>query len=269
MKFLNKFTWVVLAVASFTVSCDKGDYNLEAPLEKSQLKFSVTQQQAKDNVVFLQSLTPGVIPYWDYTSGTSTRVSDTVIFPFSGDYKVKYRALTGGGYVEGDSVTVHVTNTDLSYLKDSSWYYLTKGTGKTWELDMSKPMGFFGLDYPKHNGSGADWSWHPDLASNSWIMPNRNYGQIKFDLNNAKNYQKTSIDANGVSTTCNGKFDLDPAAGKMKLLGCDLLYGGDYGTAVANWNDVTVIKITDQELILGVVRTIDPCYLGFTFKPKL
>lgn len=267
MQILNKFILVILLGLS-VISCKKESYNLDAPLNKSQLKFAVTQQQSKDNVVFLQNLTPAVIPYWDYSSGTSTRAKDTVIFPFSGDYKIKYSALTGGGLVQGDSVTVHVTNTDLSYLTDSSWYYLTNGTGKVWELNMTSPMGFYGLDYLKHNGSSADWSWVPDLASNSWIMPNRNYGQIKFDLNNAKNYQKVSIDANGNSTTCNGKFDYDPATKKMRLIGCELLYGGDYGTAVANWSDVTVLKLTENEMVLGVVRTADPVWLGFSFKPK-
>ena len=267
MKLLNKLGIIILVGLS-VVSCKKESYNLESPLDKSQLKFSVTQQQSKDNVVYLASQTPKVIPYWDYSSGTSSRVNDTIIFPFSGDYLIKYSAYTGGGFVQGDSVTVHVTNTDLSYLTDSSWYYLTHATGKVWELDMTQPMGYYGLDYLKHNGSAADWSWLPDLASNSWIMTNRYYGNITFDLNNAKNYQKISVDENGVSTTCNGKFDFDPSTHKMKLMGCELLFGGDYYSAVANWNDVTVIKITEDEMILGVVRTLDPCWLGFTFKPK-
>lgn len=247
--------------------------DLPQPLPSSALKFKVTQEQGKDNVVYLESLTQGVIPYWDFGSGTSTKAKDTVIFPFSGDYVIHYSGSSAGGFVPGDSVTIHVSNTDLSYLTDPTWAYLTGGqAGKTWVLDMARPIGWYGFDYLKGNGSADDWSWHPDYAGNSWVMADRDYGQMTFDLNNGKNYKRIYIDDNGNTETCTGKFDLNIATHTLKLIGCDLLYGGDYYVQVPDWRTVTVLGLTDSTMTLGVARHYAPaggdCWIGFTYKVK-
>lgn len=247
--------------------------SLPTPPPVSNLKFEVSQKQGKDNVVYLKSLTPNAIPYWDYNSGTSTRAQDTVIYPFSGDYLIKYGVNASGGFVPGDSVTVHVTTTDLSYITDPAWAFLTNGQpGKTWKLNMAKPIGWFGLDYGK--GSGDDWSWHPDYAGNEWVMPNKDYGEMTFNLNNAKNYQRIIYDANNNPVTCNGKFDMDLAQKKIKLFGCDMLFGGpQYFSQVSNWRDMKILSLTETSMILGVVRDKPlpgdgVCYIGFCFQPK-
>jgi hypothetical protein len=263
---------LVLLVASCSPSQDKA--NLPEPLSRDALKFSVTQKSGEDNVVYLQSQTNGVIPYWDFGSGTSTQVNDTVIFPFSGDYVIHYDASTGGGFVEGDSVTVHVTTTNLSYLTDPSWAYLTGGqNGKTWVLDMARPIGWYGYDYLKNNGSADDWSWHPDYAGNEWVMPDRYYGEMTFDLNNGKNYHRTYIDDQGNTENCSGKFDFNIASHTIKLIGCELLYGGDYHGQVTNWSNVTVLALSDTSMTLAVSRDHPnpgdgPCWIGFTYKVK-
>lgn len=272
----NKFGFIavtlVLLVASCSPSQDKA--NLPEPLSRDALKFSVTQKSGEDNVVYLQSQTNGVIPYWDFGSGTSIQVNDTVIFPFSGDYVIHYDASTAGGFVEGDSVTVHVTTTNLSYLTDPSWAYLTGGqNGKTWVLDMARPIGWYGYDYLKNNGSADDWSWHPDYAGNEWVMPDRYYGEMTFDLNNGKNYHRTYIDDQGNTENCSGKFDLNIASHTIKLIGCELLYGGDYHGQVTNWSNVTVLALSDTSMTLAVSRDHPnpgdgPCWIGFTYKVK-
>ena len=272
----NKFGFIavtlVLLVASCSPSQDKA--NLPEPLSRDALKFSVTQKSGEDNVVYLQSQTNGVIPYWDFGSGTSIQVNDTVIFPFSGDYVIHYDASTGGGFVEGDSVTVHVTTTNLSYLTDPSWAYLTGGqNGKTWVLDMARPIGWYGYDYLKNNGSADDWSWHPDYAGNEWVMPDRYYGEMTFDLNNGKNYHRTYIDDQGTTENCSGKFDFNIASHTIKLIGCELLYGGDYHGQVTNWSNVTVLALSDTSMTLAVSRDHPnpgdgPCWIGFTYKVK-
>lgn len=246
---------------------------LPAPINSSALQFKVSQKSDKDNIVYLQSLTAQAIPFWNYGSGTSTNVYDTVIFPFSGDYTIQYGVSSKGGYVEGDSAVVHVTQTDLSFLTDPNWAYIAGETGKTWVLDMARPVGWYGLDYPKRNKSSEDWSYHPDYAGNEWVMPNRDYGSMRFDLNNGKNYARTYIDDQGVAKTTKGQFNLDPAQHSLKLTGAELLYGGVYYAQASNWHNITLLDMSATSITLGVLRDkpIPPdgvCYIGFTFKLK-
>jgi hypothetical protein len=267
MKYIS-----ILVLIALFASCSPKEKreSLPATLAKDDLKFSVTQQPNKDNVVYLKSFTTNAIPYWNYESGTSTLVYDTVIFPFSGDYVIKYGASSGGGFVWGDSIKIKVTQTDLSTITDPQWAWLTNGqTGKTWVLDMAAPIGWYGLDYGK--GSGDDWSWAPDYASNSWVMPNQNYGSMTFDLNNGKNYKRVLLDAGGNATTCTGKFDLDLKTSTMKLIGCEMLFGGDYYKQSSNWSTLKIISMSANSMILAVLRDHpNPpdgvCYIGFKFK---
>jgi len=272
----NNTAFILLSLMALMTSCapsiDKAE--LPQPLKADVLKFNVTQEKGNDNVVYLESQTPGVIPYWDFGSGTSTMADDTVIFPFSGDYVIRYAVSTAGGFVPGDSVTIHVTTTDLSYLTDPSWAYLTNGqSGKTWVLDMARPIGWYGYDYLKHNGSADDWSWQPDYAGNEWVMADRDYGEMTFDLNNGKNYHRKYIDDNGNTENCTGKFDFDIASHTIKLTGCELLYGGDYHSQVTNWSKITVLALSDSSMTLAVSRDHPnpgdgPCWIGFTYKVK-
>jgi hypothetical protein len=272
---INKIIYAAAAYVTM-VACTPTQMRLKdvAPLDRSKLKYSVTQQQGHDNVIYLNSLTSGAIPYWSYDGGSSTNALDTLIFPFSGQYLIRYSVSSEGGYVQGDSTTITVTNTDLSTITDPSWEYLTNGqTGKTWILDMSKPIGWYGFDYLKHNASADDWNWHPDYAGNEWVMPNIDYGSMTFDLNNAKNYTKVTKDAGGNASTCNAKFNLDPASHKLNLTGCGMLFGGDYFAQVGSWSNITILELTATSMTLAVVRDHPnpgdgPCWIGFTFKPK-
>lgn len=265
---------IPVAIIIYIAGCSPKEKreSLPAALSKDDLKFSVTQQPNKDNVVYLKSFTTNAIPYWNYESGSSTLVYDTVTFPFSGDYVIKYGASSGGGFVWGDSVKIKVTKTDLSTITDPQWAWLTNGqTGKTWVLDMASPIGWYGLDYGK--GSGDDWSWAPDYASNTWVMPNQDYGSMTFDLNNGKNYKRILLDASGNATTCTGKFDLDIKNNTLKLIGCELLFGGDYYKNSSNWSTLKIIKMSETSMILAVLRDKpNPgdgvCYIGFQFKLK-
>lgn len=272
----NKLILLLTVVFIFVVSCSPSEEkaSLPQPIAKTALDFKVSQKDGKDNVVYLHSLTSGVIPYWNFGSGISRRVNDTVIFPFSGDYAIHYGVSSGGGFVEGDSVTIHVTTTDLSYLTDSSWAYLTNGQmGKTWVLDMSKPIGWYGYDYLKHNGSADDWSWHPDYKGNEWVMPDRDYGEMTFNLDNGKNYKRVYIDDNGNRETCTGKFDMNITDHTITLVGCEMLFGGNYHSQVSDWSSLVILALTDSSMTLAVNRDHPnppdgPCWIGFTFKVK-
>lgn len=266
-----------VAVIALIASCSspvESRESLPQPVKKSQIKYEVTQKQGKDNIVYLKSNTQGVIPYWDWGSGTSTSTQDTVIFPFSGDYMIHYNVSSGGGFVKGDSTKIHVSKTDLSYLNNPEWGQLTGGQqGKTWELDMAKPIGWYGFDYLKGNGSADDWSWHPDYQSNQWVMPDRYYGSMTFDLNNGKNVEVDSVGVNGQTVTCKGSFNMDLDNHSLNFNNCDLLFGGSsYYVQVPDWRSTTILDLTDSTMTLGVKRHYPDaggdCWIGFTYKVK-
>ena len=267
--------FILLISLTGLFSCSPSEKEVSTPstLSSDALSYKVTQNPSKDNEVYLESETSAAIPFWDYGSGTSTKKLDTVIFPFSGDYTIHYSVSSAGGFVSGDTTTIHVSNTDLSYLTDPSWGYIAGESGKTWVLDMTKPIGWYGPDYPKHNGSADDWSWHPDYAGNEWVMPDREYGSMHFDLENGKNYSVTIIDAAGKATFKTGSFDINTSAGIMKLKGAELLYGGDYYNQASNWQSICLLDLSETSITLGVWRDHPnpgdgPCWIGFTFRLK-
>ncbi|OQP47755.1 hypothetical protein A4H97_30795 [Niastella yeongjuensis] len=266
---------ILITIALYISSCSPSEKRaaLPAKLSTDDLKFSVTQQPNKDNIVYLSSFTANAIPSWTFEGGNSTLVNDTVIFPFSGEYYIKYGASSGGGFVMGDSVKIKVSLTDLSTIKEQEWGWLTNGqSGKTWELDTLAPIGWYGLDYGKT--SGQNWVYHPDYASATWTMPIYNYGSMTFDLDNGKNFKRISLDKTGsVASTCSCKFNLDLKNGQLKLAGCDMLFGGDYFSQSTNWSTLKIIEMKENSMILAVVRDRPKppdgvCYIGFKFRPK-
>ena len=269
-------TGCALAVTFSMTACSPTQmrYDQASPIDKSKLKFSVSQQQGYDNKVFLLSQTPDIIPYWNYGVGTSTNVADTVILPFGGTHTIKYSVESAGGFVNGDSVTIQVTQNDPVYFSDPRWNMITNGeTGKTWVLDMARPIGWYGLDYLKHNGSADDWNYHPDYVGNEWVMPNLNWGQMKFDLNGDFHYNVIQSDQNGANPqSCSCGFVVNLAASTIKLSGCGLLYGGPYLNNASNWSSLTIIDLSATSMTLGVVRDNPTaggiCWIGFTFKPQ-
>ncbi|MBS7563268.1 hypothetical protein KHS38_02520 [Mucilaginibacter sp. Bleaf8] len=272
MKALHIFLFFALSVA--LVSCDPREdrKNLPEPVLKSELKFSVTQKQGYDNIIMLESKTLGSLAYWDYGTGTTNKMKDTINLPFAGQYWIRYTALSGGGPVT-DSVQVKVSQNDPEYFKDQRWAYLTNGTaGKTWVLDMSSPIGWYGTDYLLHNGSSNDWSYQPDYAGNTWVMENKDWGYMNFSLNGGANYSKVTYDASSKPVTSRGSFNLDLVNQKIRFTGADLFFGGDYRSHASNWTNVFIFSLTANKLMLGVLRDNaaagGPAYIVFSYKPK-
>ncbi len=263
------------ALALLAAACSPSEkrVDLPSPLSASQFKFSVSQEQGYDNHVYLMSETPDVIPYWNYGVGTSTKVADTVDIPFLGTHTIYYSAETAGGFVKGDSVQIQVSQNDTAYFSDPHWAALANGAaGKTWVMDMTQPVGWYGLDYLKHNGSADDWSYHPTYVGNEWVLPNQDWGQMTFDLDGDYHYTVAQKDANGNVSTCKCGFVYDINGGTIKLSGCALLYGGDYYSQVSNWGAVTVIDFSATSITLGVIRDNPSagglCWIGFTYIPE-
>lgn len=283
---MKRILYIVLAavtIGSTLFSCEPVEDRDSLPavtLTPSTLKFSVTQNPSNTNEVILSNPDPAVIPYWKYVDsngnelGHSNKSSDKIALPFAGKYTVYYTAYTRGGSVDAAPVEVTVTKNDEAYFSNPKWNMLTNGVaGKTWELNMADPVGWAGLDYPA--ASGDNWNWFPDYASNSWVMPNKNWGEMHFDLNGGYNTSVTQTALTSAQQkTKSGTYNFDIANNKLTFNGgVEMLYGGDYYGDVSNWYSVKVVELTATSLRLAVIRDKSRtgegvCLIVFHYKPK-
>jgi len=80
-KMLKIFSILSLAVIAFT-ACTPDEYQLQAPLAKSAVKFSVTKDAKNPNKFYLKSETPNAQPYWVTPVGTSINMNEVIVIPF-------------------------------------------------------------------------------------------------------------------------------------------------------------------------------------------
>ena len=281
MKNVVKLLFAFVAAGSL-FSCEPQEDRDSLPavsLKPSDISINVA---ATGNVVTMTNATEDVIPYWNYIDangndlGHSNQNQNQVTFPFAGKYTVYFTAFTRGGRVDATPVEVNIAENDETYFSAPEWGFLTNGVeGKTWILDMANPIGWAGLDYP-YNALGADyWNWFPDYAGNEWVMPNKNWGEMTFDLNGGYNTTVTQTAlATDDQTNKKGTYSYD-VAGHTLLFngGVETLYGGDYHPDASNWTKVNVVEITENSLRLSVVRDQSrtgegKCQIVFHFKPK-
>ncbi|HEY4789343.1 MAG TPA: hypothetical protein VIH57_25005, partial [Bacteroidales bacterium] len=139
MKNKFKIVYIFLGIALLFTACTPKEYGLGGLIEKSALKYSITQDATDPNMVILKSMTPGFTPQWITPQGRSIRVQDTVRIAFPGTYKFIYGVESDGGLVQGDTVTLDITTTNLSYVNDPLWTMICGGVGneKTWLLDIT------------------------------------------------------------------------------------------------------------------------------------
>ena len=188
-------------------ACQPDEFNLGGVLSKSDLEYSITQDATDPNMVILESLTPGVTPLWVTPMGRSTRVKDTLRFPFAGDYEFIYGVESAGGLVQADAFQLNITTNNFDYVTNPLWTMLTGGVGqsKTWVLDLFPkdeaptyakyfvgPLYFYGTDdswatvTEGQTVEGDSWNWKADWAGNgSWLFGSEtqlDYGTMTFDL---------------------------------------------------------------------------------------
>ncbi|MDV6169473.1 hypothetical protein R1T16_13640 [Flavobacterium sp. DG1-102-2] len=280
----NVFKFLVAFVAVGTLfSCEPQEDRDSLPgisLAPSDIKINVT---TNGNVVTMTNTTDDIIPYWNYIDskgndlGHSNQDQNQVTFPFAGKYTVYFTAFTRGGRVDATPVEVNIAQNDDAFFSAPEWARLTKGAeGKTWVLDMASPIGWAGFDYP-YNALGADyWNWFPDYAGNEWVMPNKNWGEMTFDLDGSYNVSVTQTALNSdAQTTKTATFAYNVDKHSMSFNGAaELLFGGDYYPDVSNWKTINVVEVTENSLRLSVKRdqarnpNDGPCQIVFHFKPK-
>jgi hypothetical protein len=234
MKIDNRI-FLMIAAVIFTLTGCQEEHELGAPPNSSDLHFSVTQDAAYDNRIFLQGNTPGTIAYWDYEVGLSNKLMDTVINPFGGEHWVKYGALGQGG-VTYDSVKITITKLDEDYFSDPNWELLTHmASGKYWKVSSV------------YLGPESDYKstwWTPDISSDA----NAN-DSIYFDLDGSYNFKRYH---NGTVQKALYSFKLDKTKNSITIVsGSVKMPFFDYGNNGLAVNKYNIAKLTDDTLIVS------------------
>ena len=275
MKKLKTFiaSFLIIGIGFLLSSCDPDSVSLGKTLDKSDIQFEIVQDFATDpggNTVIMTNLTPEVVLTWDYGTGRSNKKVETVRYAFKGDYTIKISAITAGGIVELDPVTITVTDDNLNYVNDPLWTLLTGGVGnsKTWVIDLDAegtlkyfvgPMYFYGTENGWLEGGdngcyGTDcWNWNADWAGNSWVFPNgaEDFGTMTFSLEGGP-----FVTVNNLSTGNNeeGTYFLDKDAHTLSFTNASMLHDSGNQDCVESWTEVKVFSLTEDTMQLGVFR---------------
>jgi hypothetical protein len=265
MKHIKQILAATCMALLVMVSCKKKEYSLDRVPEKSEINMEVKQDLTVDaggNTVYLINHTNEIEPIWDYGTGKSMRRVDTVRYAFKGTYKIARSAVTGGGLVYLDTVTINVTADNLNYVNDPFWTLLSGGPGqeKSWALDLdangvskvfTSPLYFggdelgWGLECTKPNGNC--WTWFPNWSDNKWICPAGDYGTMTFSLKGGPfvNVDQKVIAASGVF---NGTYYLDKDAKTLTFNGVKPL---NIGRGDLNFSKGVLLKLTEGSMQIG------------------
>ncbi len=255
-KILKIFS-ILSLVAIMFAACTPDEYELQAPLDKNAVKFSVTKSDENPNKFYLKSETPGAQPYWVTPVGTSIELNDTIIIPFAGDYEITYTVETPGGLVTADPYTFTLTTVDEGYVSDPMWSLLSGGIGqsKTWVLDLDADAVSKYFAGPFYFG-GTGWEWAPAFSDIPWAgVSAGDYGTMTFDLIGNANFTCDNKMFPELSGT--GTFMLYPGTSELITYGAEVIHDHAQGDNIANWNGKMTIKtLTEDQMQL--ICYIDP-----------
>ena len=267
MKTKNiKICTLLFGMVLALFACQPDEFSLGKIISKEDLSYRITQNADDPNMVILESLTPGVTPLWVTPMGRSTRVKDTLRFPFAGDYQFIYGVESAGGLVQADTYNLSITTNNLSYVDDPLWTNLTGGAGnsKTWRLDY----GDYGLNagpltYCEPLTTWTEWQngtavigWAPSWSDNTWIIEEADTAsRMTFSLiDNA--VMTTHKVTEGIDET--GTFFLDAENHTISTTDATILRSNSFIANAANWNnDLVILSLTENQLMIGVRRTND------------
>jgi hypothetical protein len=246
LRIINWLGVALCGAGAIAFSCSPDDDNeLGEIIDPANLEYSITQEEGYDNKVFLKSLTPGVIPFWDYELGTSNELMDTIILPFKGDFWVKYRAMASGGS-SVDSTLISVSQFDPDFFADPVWQRLTNGEqGRTWKLVAVRAGDAKSTTY-------SDWgdaSWvTADIGDSAYFDLNKGFNFIRytsgvpskstFNLDTDEVLEDAYLDTPGKALIINGGLKM-PANDPSNEMAPNLK------------NRFRIFKLSDDTLVLG------------------
>ncbi|ULC58038.1 hypothetical protein MBM09_08905 [Flaviramulus sp. BrNp1-15] len=283
-KTLLRAFLLMLSIGFIYVSCEPDNHALGKTLDKSEIEFEIVQDFAVDpggNTVIMTNQTPEVTLTWDYGTGRSNKKVETVKYAFKGDYTIKILAVTAGGIVELDPVTITVTDDNLSYVDDPLWTALSGGVGnsKTWYLDLDAegtskyfgaPMAFSGneLGWEKecvgNPDDGLCWIWEPELAGNEWIADPGDYGYMTFSLDGGP-FVEVNHNFTTTRGTENGTYFLDADAHTLTLTDAAVLQNSWADNDVDDWSNYQILTLTEDAMQLAAYHNSKEEFVIFNF----
>ncbi|MFW5759487.1 MAG: hypothetical protein ACOCXH_00740 [Cyclobacteriaceae bacterium] len=251
MKELIKYFCIIIIIAGFSFSCldpmeDRQDMNFND--NSVQIDYQVQQKNGHDNVIYLQSNTPAVIPFWDYQLGVSNKEKDTINIPFEGDWTIKYYAYTKNG-PRVDSSKIKVTENDPVIFSDPAWELISNMMdGKKWVLAREGTCWGTGpTDSPEPTWWQVTFQnmldWRADGDEAYWPAEDTIY----FDLNRGYNFKRLHKDG----TVTNGIWNYNPATENIILQGTMLPLHSE--REIEGEPVYHVAKLTEDEMALHIV----------------
>ncbi len=266
-------------------SCSPETYSLDGTTDKSAIDFEITQDLAADpggNTVILTNKTKGVVLTWDYVTGKSNNATQVVKYAFKGTYVIKILAVTGGGLVELDPVTITVTKDNLNYVNDPLWTALSGGVGKskTWYLDLNAagvskyfggPMSFSGnkLGWQKEctGDSSLCWIWEPEWKGNEWIADKGDYGTMTFSLIGGP-FVKVDHKLTTTRGVENGTYFLDVAKHELTMTNAAILQNSSAAGDAKDWTNCKIISLTEDAMQIAIYHKSKEEFMIFNFISK-
>lgn len=257
----------VFGVAFLMTSCEPENHALGKTLDKSDIKYSIEQDFTVDpggNTVIMTNQTEGVTLSWDYVIGRSNKVTETVKYAFKGDYTIKITAVTQGGLVELDPVTVTVTDDNLNYVNDPLWTALSGGVGnsKTWISDNGQygfAPGPLAYADPSVTQTFEDYTpnWEPEGNPPGSTDDNIGYGStMTFSLDGGPFMNTHKLNEGGIDES--GTYFLDINTHTLSTNNATILRPDNYIANASNWNtDLQILELTENQLRIAVLRTND------------
>ncbi len=265
MKNIKLLVTSFLMLALMLVSsCSPDSYSLDDTMDKSDIHFEITQDLVTDpggNTVILKNTTPGVILNWDYVTGKSNKADLKVQYAFKGNYTIKISAVTGGGIVELDPVTITVSEDNLNYVNDPLWTALSGGVGnkKSWIADNGKYGLAPGAMSFADPAGVVEWNkfspnWEPEGNANSSTDADMHWGRyMTFSLDGGP--FMTVHEADGTSIE-SGAYFLDINAHTLTTTGATILRPDNYIANASNWTtEIKVLTLTENQLRIAIKRT--------------
>lgn len=237
-------SFLILGMGFLVSSCEPDTLSLGDTLDVNVLDFSVTQNPNYDNQIYLKSNTPKTLPFWDYGIGISNKAIDTIIIPFSGNYKIEYSAFAQGGYTKS-SADVTISENDPVFFADPKWDLLTnQELGKTWQV--------VGVYVGPQSDYNSIW-WQPDISGADYY-----HDTVTLNLNQGFNYAVD--DKNGNVETGNFvlKLNIDYNPGDdgighfdyLTIVGSGLPVQ-DFGNDGISVTTYRISKLTEDQMILS------------------
>ncbi|MFB6318305.1 hypothetical protein [Saccharicrinis sp. FJH54] len=254
----------VLVLGLGLIACQPEEYSLGEAISKDQLDFSITQNADDPNMIILESMTPGVTPLWITPMGRSTKVKDTVKLAFAGDYSFVYGVLSAGGFVQADTFKLTLNTSNLSYVNDPLWIYLTGGvdSSKTWVADNGKyglAPGAMSYADPNTTVEFDDYTPNWEPAGNALGSSDEDMGwgsTMTFSLQGGAIMTTNKINEGGIQET--GTFFLNVKAHTLSTTDATILRPDNFIVNAENWTkDLKVLTLNENQLRIAVMRTND------------